>query len=200
MERVRRGEGAAVPAGEVGDGDRAGPDLTKSKTGAKRRAGRPSNWTQARADKFIKVLADGCNVMLAARAVRLPISSVYRHRAKDASFRAAWDQALAIGYARLEMMMLERALHGVEKTIVLKSGEPRIMREYDDRIALALLRQHRDTVAAIEDRVDDEQYQEACERIIEKLARLRERELGPVEIKGTPNWLRLIALALHASR
>jgi hypothetical protein len=172
--------------------------LSASKRGPQKQAGRANKWTEAKAEKFIKVLADSCNVTLAARAIRWSVSNVYVKRTKDAAFRAAWDQALAIGYSRLEMMMLERALHGVEKTVVLKSGESRIMREYNDRVALALLRQHRETVAAIEDRMDDGEYQEACERIIEKLARLRERELGPVEIKSTRDRLKLIALALHA--
>jgi len=141
-----------------------------------RRIGRPSDWTQAKSDKFIEVLADSCNVSLAARAVKRSIASIYKLRAKDAHFRAQWDQALAIGYSRLEMMMLERALHGVEKIVVLKSGETKVMREYPDRIALALLRLHRENVAAIDDGVDDEDYQEACERIIARLERLRERD------------------------
>jgi hypothetical protein len=166
------------------------------------RTGRRSDWTQAKADKFIKVLADSCNVSLAARAISRSISNVYKQRTTNATFRAAWDQALAIGYARLEMMMLERALHGVEKAVKLSNGESKIMREYNDRVALALLRQHRDSVGAIETRLDDEDYQEACERIIEKLARLRERDLDvpPVERKGVPDRLRLIALAMRWRR
>ena len=116
------------------------------------------------------------SVSLAARAINRSISSVYKQRATNAVFRASWDQALAIGYSRLEMMMLERALHGVEKIVVLKSGESTVMREYPDRIALALLRMHRENVATTDDGVDDEDYQEACARIIERLGRLRERD------------------------
>ena len=174
--------------------------LGKSKNGAQKRTGRPSDWTQEKADKFIEVLSDSCNVALAARAIRRSVSNVYIQRAKDAAFRGAWDQALAIGYAKLEMMMLERALHGVEKTVVLKNGESRIMREYNDRVALALLRHHRDSVAAFEASVDDEEYAEACERIIEKLARLREQDEPPVETKTARDRLTLIALALKQRR
>ena len=179
-----------------------GAVLGKSKNGPQKRTGRKSDWTEAKAAKFIQVLADGCNVSLAARAIKRSVGSVYGQRTKDAAFRAQWDQALTIGYARLEMMMLERALHGVEKAVKLSNGESRIMREYNDRVALALLRHHRDSVGAIEGRQDDEDYQEACERIIEKLARLRERDLGgsPLERKGVPDRLRLIALALCARR
>ncbi len=176
--------------------------LGASKTGPQKRIGRPSDWTAEKADKFLKVLADSCNVSLAARAVKRSVQNVYRQRAKNATFRAGWDQALATGYARLEMMMLERALHGTEKHVTLKSGESRIMREYNDRVALALLRHHRENVGQFEQARDEDEYEEACERIIEKLARLRERELGepPVELKAAPERLELIALELHAQR
>ena len=154
----------------------SGLTLGKSKLGPQKRTGRASDWTQDKADRFVEVLADSCNVSLAARAIRRSLSNVYKQRARDAVFRAAWDQALSIGYSKLEMMMLERALHGVEKVVALKNGESRIMREYNDRVALALLRHHRDSVAAFESGVDAEDYDEACERIIDKLSRLRERD------------------------
>jgi hypothetical protein len=140
------------------------------------RDARPGDWTEAMADLFIEALADSCNVSLAARAIDRSISNVYKQRTTNAAFRGAWDQALAIGYARLEMMMLERALHGVEKTVVLKNGETKVMREYSDRTALALLRLHRENAAAADEMVGDEDYQEACARIIERLGRLRERD------------------------
>jgi len=141
-----------------------------------KRSGRRSDWSQAKADKFIEVLADSCNVSLAARAIKRSIGNVYKQRTQDADFRGQWDQALAIGYARLEMMMLERALHGVEKIVVLTGGETKVMREYPDRVALALLRLHRENIAETNEGVDAEDYQEACERIIARLERLRERD------------------------
>ena len=169
-----------------------------SKNGQQKRTGRSSDWSQDKADKFVEVLADSCNVSLAARAIGRSVSNVYIQRTKDAGFRRAWDQALAIGYAKLEMMMLERALHGVEKTVTLRNGESRIMREYNDRVALALLRHHQGAVAQFEEQVDEEEYREACERIIDKLGRLRERaaEEPPIEVKTGQDRLVLIALAL----
>lgn len=178
--------------------------LGASKKGAQKRTGRPSDWTEAKADKFIEVLADSCNVSLAARAVDRSVGNIYIQRAKDAAFRGAWQQALAIAYSRLELMMLERALNGVEKVVTLKNGESRIMREYNDRVALALLRQHRDSVAAFEQTIDDDEYQEACQRIMDKLARLRERDSGsdepPIETKSASDRLRLIERALARRR
>lgn len=190
--------------GQKGGGDVGGElVLGAGKNGLQKRVGRPSDWTEAKAEKFIQVLADGCNVSLAARTVRRSIANVYAQRAKDANFRAAWDQAIATGYSRLEAMMLERALHGTEKLVTV-NGHSKIMREYNDRVALALLRHHRDAASAFDAGTDDEDYREACERIIDKLARIRERDIGeglqPVETKTAGDRLKLIALALEMQR
>ena len=134
------------------------------------------SWTKAKERAFISALADSCNVKLAANIAKVSASAIYVRRSRDASFRRGWDQALATGYAQLEMMMLERALHGVEKIIVLRSGETQVMREYSDRVGLALLRMHRDSAGAADESVDAEDYQEACERIMARLQRLRERD------------------------
>lgn len=174
--------------------------LGASKNGPQKRTGRRSDWTAAMADKFAAVLAASCNVSLAARAIRRSVGSVYRQRTRDAGFRAQWDQALSVGYARLEMMMLERALNGVEKAVTLRNGESRIMREYNDRVALALLRHHRDSVVSFEAGVDQDEYEDACERIIDKLARLRERDRAAgeaTETKAGRDRVALIALALR---
>jgi len=142
----------------------------------KRVTGRPSDWTRKMADPFVETLADTCNVTLAAAAIGRSIANVYKWRGKDAAFRASWDRALAIGYSRLELMLLERALHGVEKVVVARDGTSSVMREYPDRVALTLLRMHRETAAMAEESVDGREHDEACERIIAKLSRLKERD------------------------
>ena len=197
----------AVPEAERKEENEPGRELVLGGYCGKpqQRTGRPSDWSQEKADKFIQVLADSCNVSLAARAIKRSIGNVYLQRSKDAEFRASWDQALSIGYARLEMMMLERALHGVEKLIVLKSGETKVMREYSDRVALSLLRLHRENVGATNEGIDDEDYQEACERIIARLQRLRERDEAEaaeaaVETKGANDHIALIAYGLRRRR
>ena len=151
--------------------------LSEYRGAPQRRSGRTSDWTKKMADDFVEMLADTCNVTLAAKAIGRSVGNVYKWRAKDAAFRAAWDGALATGYARLEMMMLERALHGVEKTVVARDGTTIVMREYSDRVALTLLRMHRENAALAQSiDEDDDEYREACERIMERLERLKERE------------------------
>ena len=96
----------------------------------RRVAPRASGWSKRMAEQFVATLADTCNVTLAAPAIGRSITNVYQRRRKDAGFRQAWDQALAIGYSRLEMMLLQRALHGVEKVKVAASGTSTTMRNY----------------------------------------------------------------------
>ncbi len=158
-------------------------ELGASKGRPQRRTGRASDWTDAMADQFVEELADTCNVTLAAKAINRSIGNIYKQRSNDATFRAAWDQALATGYARLEMMMLERALHGVEKTIVARDGTTTVMRQYSDRVALTLLRMHRESAELANGDIEQsEDYRAACERIIGRLERLNERETGELEL------------------
>ena len=142
----------------------------------KRLPGRPREWTQKLGERFCEMLVETCNVTLAAAAIGRSIGNVYKWKAKDAGFRAAWDRALAVGYSRLELMLLERALHGVEKVVVARDGSSSVMREYPDRVALTLLRMHRETAAMADESVDGREHDEACARIISKLGRLKERD------------------------
>lgn len=146
--------------------------------GARKRKVRPSHrsWTSAKERKFLEALATCCNVKLAARMAKVSTSAAYVRRTKSASFRAAWDNALATGYAQLELMMLERALHGVEKTVIARDGTKTVMREYSDRVALALLRMHRDTAKTADEPIDDLEFDEARERVIARIERLRDRD------------------------
>ena len=147
-------------------------------TGTRKRKVRPSprSWTTAKERKFLEALATSCNVKLAAKTAKVGTSAAYVRRQKNAAFRTAWETALATGYAQLELMMLERALHGVEKVVIARDGTKTVMRDYGDRVALALLRMHRDTAKTADEPVDDMEYAEARERIIARVQRLREQD------------------------
>jgi hypothetical protein len=151
----------------------------------RRQAARRASWTAKKEEQFIDTLTESCNVTLAAARARVSVSAAYRRRASDATFRRAWARAVSVGYAQLEMMLLERALHGVEKPVSAKAGESAVLRQYDDRTALALLRHHREGAAAAEQEVNSAEHEEAVERIIARLARLKERLEGAVETKST---------------
>ncbi|MBA3667771.1 MAG: hypothetical protein H0W65_08620 [Sphingomonas sp.] len=152
-------------------------------------------WTEAKTERFLETLAESCNVTLAAESAEVSSTSVYRRRSQDATFRAAWGKAVATAVAALEMMLLKRALHGVERPVDIKNPEAGVLTRYDDRTALALLRMHRDTAVEADGDVDATEYQEAVERIMARLSRLQERITGTVETKGavdrvaTLKWL-----------
>ena len=154
------------------------------------------SWTKAKEKAFLEALSASCNVKLAAKKAGVSTSQAYVRRASNASFRSAWDAALCVGYAQLEMMLLEQALHGVEKTVIARDGTTTVMREYSDRVALALLRMHRETVAIANEGVDEGEFEEARERIVARLQRIRERDEG-VETKGLVDRFELIASALR---
>jgi len=144
------------------------------------------DFDKTKRDDFIETLTESCNVKYSAEQAGVAVSTVYRRRAADATFRARWDQAISVGYSQLEMMMLERALHGVEKPAPARTGSEGVMRHYDDRTALALLKQHREIAVAAAGRtqVNRTEHEEACERILARLARLKERLDGSIETKS----------------
>lgn len=155
------------------------------------------SWTPRKERAFLASLTETCNVKLSAKRAGVSHNCVYERRNRSASFRASWDAALATGYAQLELMMLERALHGVEKTVIARDGTARVMREYSDRTALALLRMHRENAAIANETVDDNEWQEARDRIVARLQRIRERD-EKLETKSSADRLALIGWALGA--
>lgn len=72
----------------------------------------PPRTTFSRRQKqlFLDTLAATCNAAASAEAAGVVVSTCYRHRKRDEGFAAAWREALAIGYERLETALLEYAL------------------------------------------------------------------------------------------
>ena len=75
------------------------------------------------------------------------------------------------------------------------------MREYSDRVALALLRMHKDSAAQADAEIDATEAGEVAARIVERLRRLRTRdEAAVLETKAASAHLQLIGWALIAAR
>ena len=156
----------------------------------------------AQRKRFLETLAETCNVLLSAERAGFRPQRAYDLKARDATFRAGWDAALATGYAQLELMMLERALHGVEKIIRLPGGESKTMREYSDRVGLALLKMHREGASYAVTDIETDEHREACERIAARLERLRDQEqkasgVKAIETKGTADRLGIVRWAVR---
>ena len=64
-------------------------------------------WTPRVEERFLGALAASCNVKAACAEAGMSLSSAYAHRHRWRSFAQAWDEAVAIGYARLEAALVE---------------------------------------------------------------------------------------------
>ena len=140
----------------------------------KKRARR--DWSKAKANRFLGVLAETCNVSEACRQTGISMTVVYRRRKMDARFRAAWNETLSGAYSRLELVLLDRAFNGTEKVMTRHDGSVDRMREYPNHIALRLLQMHRETVIETESEMAEEDVHEIRERLVRKLQRMKMRD------------------------
>ena len=134
------------------------------------------NWSKAKEEQFLSVLAETCNVTRAASEAGVSVSHAYRRRKADAAFRGAWMEAIAAAYQRLELVLLERAFAGTERMVRRKDGSEERMVEYPNQLALTLLKMHRDTAVEATTEMPADDVEGVRERLLEKLERLRKRE------------------------
>ena len=171
-------------------------DIVEGKTRLKARRASPQTITDEQVEIFFETLADTCNVVRSAKAAGFTANWAYRKRKFDAGFREGWASALAEGYAKLELVLMERAIKGTPKLVRASGGKDRTMREYSPTLAISLLKRHSETALnADRRRPDKDELAEVRERILERLERMRERELG-IEVKGRPGAIELIEWAL----
>ena len=106
------------------------------------RARRGAVWTAQKQRDFIAALADTGSVQAAVQSVGMGFSAAYRLRRhpEGASFRDAWDAALALGIRRLEDIAMERAMHGVEETVWYQGKAVGTRRVFNDKLLMFMLR------------------------------------------------------------
>ncbi|MBL8650626.1 MAG: hypothetical protein JNL35_09520 [Sphingopyxis sp.] len=112
-----------------------------------RRKPRANGWTMARRKAFLEELAESCNVERARKAAGMGSGGVYRLRQRDPLFAEQWQAALMLGYERLEMALLRRAIEAVEGLTLDAADEARQpVEKMSVAEAMAVLRQHRASV------------------------------------------------------
>ena len=86
---------------------------------------RHDGWTPERQQRFIEALADTGSVKAAAHRVNMTPEGAYhlRRHPEAASFRKAWEAALALGVQQLEDIAMERALYGQEVPVYSYTNE-----------------------------------------------------------------------------
>lgn len=135
---------------------------------------RANAFTAEKKARFLDMLAATCNVAMSCRETGTADSTVRRHYAEDAGFRAGWDEAVRSGYRNLELRLLERALNGTVKTVTKHDGSVDRTHEYPNALALTLLRLHRDKADVDEPEAEEEDIEEVRARILRRIERLRD--------------------------
>ena len=174
------------------------------KSSPKRRAPREGDITSAQIDTFFATLTETCNVVRSAKAAGFSKDWAYRKRKRDAAFRTGWAHAVREGYARLELVLLERAMKGTPKLVRTARGTDRVMREYSTALAVALLKRHSELADSAAEDSDEDELNEIRERILEKLQRLKDRsddDIAPglgdgIETKAAIDRVELVRWAL----
>jgi hypothetical protein len=107
-----------------------------------RRCQRHDGWTPERQRGFIEALADTGSVEAACRAVDMTTVGAYQLRRQPGadSFRAAWEVALQHGVRRVEDVVMDRALNGVEEPLYSYGKLIGTRRRYNDRLLMFILR------------------------------------------------------------
>ena len=108
------GSGIAPPSGW---GSQAGVDLVVRGTNGRRvqvARARLRGWSPRVEARFLATLAATCNVKAACADVGLSPASAYYHRHRHQGFRTAWDQAIEIGYDKIEAALIETACVSLE--------------------------------------------------------------------------------------
>lgn len=120
-----------VPAGEL-------PTFTP----VPRKCERHDGWTPERQSAFIEALADTGSVDAACKAVNMSTVGAYhlRRQPEAESFRTAWEAALGLGVARVEDVVMDRALNGVEEPLYSYGKLIGTRRRYNDRLLMFILR------------------------------------------------------------
>jgi hypothetical protein len=104
-------------------------------------------WTPRLEGRFLAMLAATCNVRATCAAVGMSAPSAYKHRARWPGFARRWDEAVEIGYGRLECGLAASAIASFDPQV--PPVEPIVApMSVDDAIRLARLYERRQREAA----------------------------------------------------
>lgn len=70
---------------------------------------RLKQWSPRVEERFLETLAATCNVKAACAAVGMTAASAYGHRKRWLRFAERWDEAIEIGFSRIEAGLVEHA-------------------------------------------------------------------------------------------
>jgi hypothetical protein len=71
-------------------------------------------WSDEAEALFLDHLAASCNVTASAEAAGFTCAAIYKRRRRDPAFAQRWQAALEVGSARLNALLLQRAIETLE--------------------------------------------------------------------------------------
>lgn len=119
---------------------------------------------------FLEKLAETSNIKRSSAHANVPLSTVYKLRARGGDFAAKWDAALYEGYTNLEMEVLG----------YLRDVEPGY--KMDVANALRLLAAHKETVAREKARRSRRDKKDVLASLNAKIDKMRERKAAAAKL------------------
>jgi hypothetical protein len=123
--------------------ERSGTAIRGGKDGAQIIRSSGARWTDESEAEFLDRLAASCNVTLSARMTGFSREAIYRRRRRDPAFAERWQAALEQGYARIEMLLVQRAADALEGNLPDPDAP---LADMTARDAIAILQLHRSSV------------------------------------------------------
>jgi hypothetical protein len=117
--------------------------MTQQLTRKANRPGPASRLGETGVARFLDALAETASVAEASRRAGVARGALYRRRAADGDFAAAWTQALRIGIDALYDEAVRRATVGDDKPVFYRGEQVATVRQTSDRLLMFLLSRHR---------------------------------------------------------
>ncbi|WP_164115676.1 hypothetical protein [Sphingorhabdus sp. Alg239-R122] len=145
----------------------------------------------AQKEKFLRKLAETCNITQSAEYAGTTRKTVLCHRQKDPVFQAAYRQVIDNAHAELSMDLLARARFGTPKPVMSGGVQTATVKVHNDSFALRVLerldRMSENRVAAAQAKAQAENGPDSIRaRLDRRLADMRARllETRPELVQG----------------
>ena len=154
--------------------------IARGRKGAQVQRERAGSWDKATRGAFLAHLSVTLNVSASCRKVKRCPQGLYKLKKRDAGFRTDMSQVIADAYEQMELKYLERGVHGSKRPVFQGGAKVGEIIEYPDRVALTLLRAHRETAIAARLEVEARKDELALAkiRLAEKLSEMNRRMGG----------------------
>jgi hypothetical protein len=152
--------------------------------------GSEGRWGKRTQEAFLAKLTLSANVRHSAKAVGFSTQAVYKRRLKDRHFAAAWDAAIEVGKASVQAYLVEATKRTFDPDELPIGDEREIDRvSISEAINIAKLRAAGPPPPADDSEdYDEDRLKEVRERILDKLKRLRDRDLRELGEAGWVEW------------